>query len=134
MSRKCARESAFRLLYGFCVSEKLDPYFRAAFKSAKEMDADDGTYFDRLVDGVAERYASLSAAVGDAAQGYALDRIYKVDLALLLLAAYELKFCPEVSAPVVINEAVDLAVKYSAEKSGLFVNGVLAKLAAALRP
>ena len=134
MSRKYARESAYRLLYGFCLTQKVDPVFRAAFKSDGEMDADDGAYFDRLLDGASGDAESLFEAVNNAAEGFALDRIYKPDLAAMLLAAYELKHCPEVSAAVVIDEAVGLADKYSADKSGSFVNGVLAKLVSVFRP
>ncbi|GHV00514.1 N utilization substance protein B [Clostridia bacterium] len=134
MSRKYARESAFRLLYGFCVAEKADPVLREAFKSAPDMTADDATYFDRLTDGVAEKYDELAEAVKNATEGYAFERIYTIDRALLLLAAYELKHCPDVGAAVIVDEAVGLADQYSAEKSASFVNGVLAKLIPVLRP
>ena len=61
--------------------------------------------------------------------GYEVDRIYKIDLAILVLAIYELKFASgDVQPSVVINEAVELSKKYSTEKSYSFINGVLAKV------
>ena len=133
MSRKFARESAFRLLYGFCMTGTVDPSFTEAFRSAPEMDADDAAYFDRVLCGAAAESESLFSAIASATEGFSLERIYKVDLAALLLAAYELKNCPEVNVPVIVDEAVTLADKYSADKSGSFVNGILAKLVGKLR-
>ena len=52
-------------------------------------------------------------------------RLSPVDRSILRLAVYQLKFCPEIPPKVVINEAIELAKKYSTEKSGPFVNGVL---------
>jgi transcription antitermination factor NusB len=52
-------------------------------------------------------------------------RLSPVDRSILRLAVYQLKFCPEIPPKVVINEAIELAKRYSTEKSGPFVNGVL---------
>ena len=54
-----------------------------------------------------------------------LSRLSPVDRSILRLAVYQLKFCPEIPAPVAINEAIELAKKFAAEKSPSFVNGVL---------
>ena len=56
--------------------------------------------------------------------GYSIDRIYRSDFIVLMVACYELKYTDTPFA-VVINEAVELAKKYGEEKSGKFVNGVL---------
>ena len=52
-------------------------------------------------------------------------RLSPVDRSILRLAVYQLKFCPDIPPKVVINEAIELAKKFSTEKSGPFVNGVL---------
>jgi transcription antitermination factor NusB len=52
-------------------------------------------------------------------------RLSPVDKSILRLAVYQLAFCPDIPPKVVINEAIELAKKYSTEKSGPFVNGVL---------
>jgi len=54
-----------------------------------------------------------------------LSRISQVDKSILRLAVYQLKFCPDIPPRVVINEAIELAKKFSTDKSGQFVNGVL---------
>ena len=61
-------------------------------------------------------------------KGYTPDRLYKVDLAILVLAIIELKYVKENPKEVIINEAVELAKKYSTEKSPKFINGILADI------
>lgn len=59
--------------------------------------------------------------------GYELNRIYKVDLALILLAITEYRFI-KTPKPVIINEVLEISKKFSTEKSSRFINGVLAKI------
>ena len=61
-------------------------------------------------------------------KGYTIERLYKIDLAILVLAVIELKFIKENPKEVIINEAVELAKKFSTEKSPRFINGVLADI------
>ena len=61
-------------------------------------------------------------------KGYTIDRLYKVDLAIIILAVIEVKYVKETPKEVVINEAVELAKKFSTEKSPKFINGVLADI------
>ena len=61
-------------------------------------------------------------------KGYTIERLYKIDLAIIMLAVVELKFIKETPKEVVINQAVELAKKYSTEKSPRFINGVLADI------
>ena len=58
---------------------------------------------------------------------FSIDRIFKVDLAILLVAINEFKFYKQTPIKVVVNEAIDISKKYSTEKSYSFINGVLAK-------
>ena len=63
--------------------------------------------------------------IGGATIRWQFSRLSPVDKSILRLAVYQLKFRPEIPPKVVINEAIELAKKYSTEKSGPFVNGVL---------
>ena len=60
-------------------------------------------------------------------EGWTLDRLPTIDRIVLRMSMFELRFRPETPRPVVINEAVELAKKFSTEDSGRFINGVLAK-------
>ena len=67
--------------------------------------------------------------INEAAKGWKTTRMGKVDLTLIRLAVYEIKFEEEVPTGVAINEAVELAKNYGTDDSASFVNGILAKLA-----
>lgn len=84
--------------------------------------------------GVAADVADLDDVLARTAQGWSLDRMATVDLALLRMATWELARRPDVPTAVAISEAVALAKQFSTEDSGRFVNGVLATVAAELRP
>ena len=88
----------------------------------------EGTYF-----GIIENFDSLKATLASNLDGYSLDRLYRTDFTALILAIYELSYTNEPYAAV-ISEAVGLAKKFGSEKSGKFVNGVLAKALKQLRP
>lgn len=125
MSRKAARESVFKLIFEYLFNHEPNKKTYSVFSSA-DMDDGDVEYMRKVYYGVIAKFGELSETVAEFSRGFELDRIYKPDLAAMLLAAYEIKYMPEVPAPVAINEAVELVKKYSAEKSGTFVNGVLA--------
>ena len=83
---------------------------------------------NELIGGVNVHYDEILDIIKNNTIGYELERIYKVDLAILVLAVYELKFSNSTPNSVVINEAVELSKKYSTDKSYSFINGVLAKV------
>jgi N utilization substance protein B len=75
-----------------------------------------------------QHLAALDAEIGAVSSGWRIERMPAVDRAILRLALYELRHT-DTPLGVVIDEAVELAKRYSTERSGAFVNGVLAKLA-----
>jgi N utilization substance protein B len=127
-SRREARERALALLYeaeakGEPGSDVLD----AQPIQVEEYAAD-------VVAGVADHQADLDALIGRFAKGWVVARMPAVDRTILRMACYELAHRPDVPPNVVINEAVELAKRYSTDDSGRFVNGVLAAVSAELRP
>lgn len=121
--RGYAREAAFCKVYSFIMTDKYDGDF-SAFEQEKLTD-DDIKFADSLVCRVVEEKAQLDSVIAELSKSFKLSRIYRIDLALLELAIAEMRYF-DTPAPVVINEAVGLAKKYSTEKSVSFVNGVLA--------
>jgi N utilization substance protein B len=89
-----------------------------------------------LVEGVESHRGQLDEAIAAKAAdaGWTLKRMPVLDLNVLRLAAFELVERPDVPVAVVIDEAVELAKRFSTDNSGRFVNGVLAALAGELRP
>jgi N utilization substance protein B len=88
----------------------------------------------RLVEGVIAQKAELDPSIESASEHWTVDRMPVIDRAILRLGLYELRHEPDTPAAVVVNEAVRLAKTYSTQRSGSFVNGVLASLASSERP
>lgn len=79
-------------------------------------------------DGITKHLEKLKTIVSDTALDFKQDRLFKVDFAILILATYELMFCLDTPYEVVVDQAIELAKKYSTDNSPKFVNGVLAKI------
>ncbi|MBK9178371.1 MAG: transcription antitermination factor NusB [Acidimicrobiales bacterium] len=125
--RRDARERALGLLYE-AEMKGVDP---REVLVALPVPAD--PYTADVVAGVGERRAELDAHLARLARGWTVERMPAVDRAILRLAAFELLGRPDVPTAVVIDEAVELAKRFSTDDSGRFVNGVLARLATEVR-
>ena len=73
-------------------------------------------------------YQEINDLISGHLKGYTIERLYKIDLAILVLAVIELNYIKENPKQVIINEAVELAKKFSTDKSPKFINGVLADI------
>ena len=126
--RSDARERALYLLYE-AESKGIAPADALALQ-VLEPDA----LTAELVAGVGEHRERLDAAIAARAKGWTLDRMPVIDLNVLRIASFELAERPEVPVAVVLDEAVELAKRFSTDDSGRFVNGVLATVARLARP
>jgi transcription antitermination protein NusB len=82
-------------------------------------------FTEGLIAGVKEHQVRIDAMISQVAENWRLDRMAAIDRNILRLGAYEMLFCPEVPAKVAINEALELAKRYSTAQSSRFVNGIL---------
>lgn len=82
-------------------------------------------YIKDILDGFVLQKDKINKIIADRTKGWTLDRLSKVDLAILRLALYEIIYRSDIPDSVSINEGVELAKKYGNEKSGAFINGVL---------
>ena len=82
-------------------------------------------FTEGLIDGVQEHQAQIDTMISQVAENWRLDRMAAIDRNILRLGAYEMLFRPEVPAKVAINEALELAKRYSTAQSSRFVNGIL---------
>ena len=122
--RKTARENAFKLIFEKLINEDSDELGYAALTEG--LDENDKNFLDTLLCGVETEKEFLKSVVSRFLRGFNLDRIYKIDLAILYVSCYEILFLTDVPDKVSVNEAVELAKTYSTDKSPAFVNGVLA--------
>jgi N utilization substance protein B len=82
-------------------------------------------FTEGLIDGVQEHQAQIDTMISQVAENWRLDRMAAIDRNILRLGAYEMLFRPEIPAKVAINEALELAKRYSTAQSSRFVNGIL---------
>ena len=87
-----------------------------------------------LVEGVADHERDIDELIARYATGWSLERMPTLDLLILRLATYELRNRSDVPVAVAIDEAVELAKRFSTDDSGRFINGVLASIARDVRP
>ena len=134
MDRSLAREIAMKMLYAASLGgeESMNEVLEQS-EQADTLSGSDKTFLENLVYGVQTRQEELDGVIGRYAQGWALNRLAKVDLTILRMAVYELKYMPEVPVGAAINEAVELAKAYGEDKSAGFINGILGSVARALR-
>ncbi len=123
MSRVTSREEAFKLVFEYCVSGEINELsVNELFETREDIDKD---YVKTVYYGIAEHFEELKYEIANVSKSFSVDRIFKVDLALLILALYEIKYLKEIPDAVSINEALNLSKIYSTEKSAPFINGVL---------
>lgn len=126
--RSDARERALYLLYE-AHSKGISPVDAL---SLQVLEPDELTAL--LVGGVHANAERLDAAIASKAKGWTLARMPVLDLNVLRIGAFELAERADVPVAVVLDEAVELAKRFSTDDSGRFVNGVLSALVAELRP
>src|SRR4051812_33525965 len=85
-------------------------------------------FAEALIAGVHANQPRIDALISEVAENWRLDRMAAIDRNILRLGAYEMLFCPEVPTKVAINEALELAKRYSTAQSSRFVNGILDRL------
>ena len=124
MRRTKQREQAFQLVFeslfsneNILESETLEIYQ----ENVEEL----GDYAVSLFNGVNEKKEELDGVISEYSKRWKLNRIPKINIAILRLAIYEIKYVDETPDSVAINEAVELAKKYSGVEDSSFVNGIL---------
>ena len=126
--RREARERALALLYE-AESKGVSPR-----EVVDALPVPPDPFASDLVRGVGDTEAGLDERIGAVSRGWTVARMPAIDRALLRIGCYELLYEPDTPTAVIINEAVELATRFSTDDSGRFVNGVLSKLAEQLRP
>lgn len=131
MKRSLLREHVFILLFmvEFNSIEDMPHQIRLYFDQLEEPADDESEEFiEKRFKSILDVIPELDANINEHAESWTTERMGKVELALIRLASYEIKYDDTVPTPVAINEAVELAKKYGQDSSPAFVNGVLAKL------
>jgi len=123
-AREIASQSLYQAEHGQDSAEEALGQILAARRAGQDV----GRYARTLVGLVQGHRADIDDAIAGVLERWELGRLAAIDRSILRVAAAELMYVSDVPAEVVINEAVDIAKRYSTEHSGAFVNGVLDRL------
>lgn len=122
LKRSEVREGAFLILYQTLFGttpEEIDELNTQAFDIAKNEQTDE------IVRGVIEHNDELLQIISKYSKTRSVERIAKVNIVILKIAVYEMKYCDRVPNAAAINEAVELSKKYSLKSDSSFINGIL---------
>lgn len=129
MTRRELRENVFMMLFRMDFHEEgeLSEQLNLLVEDMENLQPEDLDYMKNKCNDIIAKAAEIDAVINESTTGWKTTRMGKVDLSIIRLAVYEIKYEEEIPAKVSINEAVELAKKYGTDNSASFVNGVLAK-------
>lgn len=130
MVRRELREHIFKMLFQieFNEMEEMKDHLILYLEYLESASEEDKTYIANKFEAITEKVTEIDEILNEKTTGWKTNRMSKVDLTILRLAVYEMKWDEEVPTGVAINEAVELSKRFSSEDGPAFVNGVLAKL------
>lgn len=131
MGRRELREQIFKLLFRveFNAREDMPEQEKLFFEDENTADEESEGYILKKYEDIVSRLDIIDEMINKETKGWDTSRMGKVDLTLIRLAVYEIKYDDEIPTGVAINEAVELAKKFGQDNSPGFINGVLAKFA-----
>ena len=128
--RTKAREYALQMLYRYEITKETFTDLEQFWQEQDEQDEELKEFTQELVSGALQNISDIDKKISNFAENWELNRMAVVDRNVLRMGSFELLYLKDIPAKVSINEAVDLAKKYSGEESGKFVNGILDRIKA----
>lgn len=143
MTRSKLREHVFKLLFRieFNEAEEMPNQIRLYFdlpvgeeedSEASAISEKDSEYIGGKYEKIVAVIPELDGMIDSVAKGWKASRMGKVDLTILRLAIYEMKYDDDIPVSVAINEAVELAKRFGQDESPVFINGVLSGISSSL--
>ncbi len=129
MTRRELRENVFKMLFRveFHEEGEMPDQLGMMDDELENIKEEDVAYINNKCSDIIAKIPELDEVINASTTGWKTTRMGKVDLSIIRLAVYEIKYEEDVPAKVAINEAVELAKLYGTDNSASFVNGVLAK-------
>jgi N utilization substance protein B len=128
-ARRKGRELALQALYQLEITSESSEASLAPFWESFEAGGPAREFAEELVRGVLARRAEVDALIEQACEHWRLDRLSRVDLTIMRIAAHEMTATPPLPVEIAVNEAVELARRFGTEESAAFVNGLLDQVA-----
>ena len=131
MGRREMREHIFKLLFlrEFNEAEEMPEQIKLYFDEMEDLGPDQQTYMENKYDRIQEHLEESDRILNEKSTGWKTKRMSKVDLNILRLAVFEMKYDEDVPVKVAINEAVEISKVFGGEDSASFINGILGKVA-----
>ena len=131
MGRSELREHIFKMIFGleFSENEQINEQLELYLDQLVDVQEKDYDYMLEKAKGIAGKVAEIDQIINENTTGWKTSRMNKVDLSILRLAVYEMKWDEDVPVKVAIDEAVELAKRVSGEEGPACINGVLGKIA-----
>jgi len=128
MNRTEARELFMQLLFQMEAQKDFGSDIKTRFFNESIGDSKQANYLERLCSLIDDYLSEADDLIESCSDNWKLERICKVDLAVMRTAVLEIMHMEDIPDSVAINEAVEIAKKYGTEDSGKFVNGILGKV------
>ena len=125
MKRKETREEAVKISYCMDINKDFDKNLPCKFINHFEIEDVDTEYLNKTIDDLIDNIEVIDKYITDNSKDWKINRIAKVDLAVLRVAIAEILYNDQIPESVSINEAVEISKKYSNEDSHKFINGIL---------
>lgn len=132
MSRRTARKHVLNILFqkDFNADESLEEIIKTYSEEIERINGNDLPFIKDELEGIAANESAILETIEKFASGWTVERMSKLDTAILKIAIYEMLFCSDIPDKVSVNEAVELAKEYSSDKAPGFINGILGKVIA----
>lgn len=125
MGRKLARESTMKLLYQMEVMDDFSRKNLVDFYENNEFEDDEKEYITEAIKSITENLESIDKEIEKNIDTWAVNRLARIDLSILRISIYEMLYRKDIPKQVSINEAIEIAKKYSTDESSKFINGIL---------
>jgi N utilization substance protein B len=130
MNRRKSREIAMKLLFEMSINKESYEDILENFKENTDVDLNDidMPYITKVLTGIHDNGKEIDKTIEKHLIKWKLDRLSKMNLAILRISTYEILFEEEIPNIVSVNEGIELAKKYGEDSSPAFINGILAKM------
>ncbi|MDR1906376.1 MAG: transcription antitermination factor NusB [Clostridiales bacterium] len=128
MSRKVAREALYQLVFEYLFLKDVNDDTLELMLIDNGLSEDDREYIRDCYLGISKDCDVLIEEISGYTVDFKIDRVYKMDLAAIIIALYEIKNRKDIPVAVSVNESINIVKKFSTDKSYSYVNGVLAGL------
>lgn len=127
--RTKTREVVFEVVFASRFSGEIDTNLKNALYKKEQLTKDDITYADAVISIISEHQAEFGKLIDGISLSFPQSRLFPADISIMYIALAEMEFMDDIPIAVSINEAANMASKYSSPRSASFISGILSEIA-----